>query len=323
MTDTSTALWYRSPGHATVDETPLPQLCSGMVEIETTASLLSRGTERLIFEGRVPRREWPRMRAPLQEGDFPFPVKYGYAAAGRVVAGDEALLGRDVFALAPHQRRLRIPTAMALPLPGGVPPERAVLAANIETALNAVWDASPQPGARVLVVGLGLVGLLVTFILTRTPDISVAVTDILEERAEEAAHFSVNFLPQTDIEPDYDIVFHTSASDGGLATALDALRFEGILIELSWFGDRPVSVPLGGAFHSQRLTIRSSQVGHVAPARRASTTHRDRLAAALRLATDQRLDTLISETVDFDALPDALPRLLAPGAPGIATRVRY
>ncbi|MEO1530565.1 MAG: zinc-binding alcohol dehydrogenase [Pseudomonadota bacterium] len=323
MTDASTALWYRSPGHATVDETLLPPLGSGMVEIETKASLLSRGTERLIFEGRVPEAEWARMRAPLQEGDFPFPVKYGYAAAGRVVAGDEALLGRDVFALAPHQRRLRVPTTMAVPLPQGVPPERAVLAANIETALNAVWDASPQLGARILVVGLGLVGLLVTFVLTRMPDLSVAATDVLEERAEKAAHFSVNYVTQTEIKSEYDLVIHTSASEGGLETALNALRFEGVLIELSWYGDRPVAVPLGGAFHSQRLTIRSSQVGHVAPGRRASTTHRDRLAAALRLATDERLEALITETVDFDTLPVSLPRLLAPGAPGIATRVRY
>ncbi|MEM7498848.1 MAG: zinc-binding alcohol dehydrogenase, partial [Pseudomonadota bacterium] len=273
MTEHSPALWYRSPGHATVDETPLPPLRSDMVEIETEASLISRGTERLVFEGRVPASERGRMRAPLQEGDFPFPVKYGYAAAGRVIDGEPTLVGKQVFALAPHQRRLRIPAGMALPLPDDVPPERAVLAANIETALNAVWDASPQPGARILVVGLGLVGLLITFILTRQTDLSVAAMDVLAERRQEASQFAVNFMSDNDIRPEYDIVFHTSATEDGLDTALSALRFEGTLVELSWYGDRRVAVPLGGAFHSQRLTIKSSQVGHVAPARRASTTH--------------------------------------------------
>ncbi|MEM6945573.1 MAG: zinc-binding alcohol dehydrogenase, partial [Pseudomonadota bacterium] len=288
-----------------------------MVEIETAASLISRGTERLVWQGNVPLGERDRMRAPLQEGDFPFPVKYGYAAAGTIVAGDDARLGQRVFCLAPHQRRLRVPSTMALTIPEDVPLGRAVLAANLETALNAVWDASPQPGAKVLVIGLGLVGLLVTLTLTRQRDLSVATHDVLLERRESALQISVKFLKENEIRPEFDTVFHTSASPGGLATALSACRFEGTVIELSWYGDRMVEVPLGAAFHSQRLTLKSSQVGHVAPSRRASTTLSGRLSKALALASDPRLDALVTEEIAFDDAPATLSRLLAPGAPGI------
>ncbi|MEM6678639.1 MAG: zinc-binding alcohol dehydrogenase [Pseudomonadota bacterium] len=325
MAESTEALWYTGPGTAEIRPTPLPAMADGLVEIETVASLLSRGTERLVFEGRVPESEHVRMRAPLQDGAFPFPVKYGYAAAGRVTAGPESLLGRDVFTLAPHQRRLRVPETMALPLPEGVTARSAVLAANVETALNATWDAEIPPGAHVLVVGLGLVGLLVTAVLSRRADIRTTATDLLQERAVIAERFSVNFATASTPPPpgSVDLAFHTSASAAGLTLALNALRFEGTVIELSWYGAEPVPVPLGGAFHSQRFTIKSSQVGHVAPSRRATVTHRDRLARALALCADPRLEAVVSEEVDFSALPGQISRLLAPGAPGIATRIRY
>lgn len=318
------ALWYVAPGVGEIRESALPPLAPGMVEVETAYSLLSRGTERLVSEGRVPASEHARMRAPFQEGDFPFPVKYGYAAAGRVAAGPPELEGRMVFALAPHQARLRLPAAMVLALPEALPPARAVLAANMETALNATWDAAPPPGARVLVVGLGLVGLLIAGLLARRADLEVTGTDLAPERVALADHVSAHFVAPADVAADaFDLVFHTSASAAGLATGLTALRFEGTLVEVSWFGEEPVAVPLGGAFHSQRLTIRSSQVGHVAPSHRGRYSHRDRLALALDALCDPRWDALITEEVAFDALPAALGRLLGPGARGIATRIRY
>ena len=264
------------------------------------------------------------MRAPLQVGDFPYPVRYGYAAVGRVTHGPGHLAGRDVFCLAPHQSTFHAPEAMVLPLPPDVPPERAVLAANMETALNAIWDARLRPGQRVLVVGAGLLGWLITALLSPRADLSVCLTDICAESGVKADDFGVSFVTPGDVRGGaFDIAFHTSASAAGLETALDALAFEGRVIELSWYGDAPVSVPLGGAFHANRLQIVSSQVGHVAAPRRASTTHRDRLTAALRALADPRLDGLITQEVAFRDLADALPGLLAPGAAGIATRIRY
>ena len=322
VSETADALFYSGPGAAELRPVTLPPLGAGDVEVRTLYSALSRGTERLVLEGRIPETEHARMRAPFQEGDFPFPVKYGYAAVGRVEAGPDGLAGRDVFCLHPHQTRFRVPAEAVVPLPEGVPPERAVLGANAETALNAIWDAELAPGERTLVLGAGLLGSLIAAFLSRTHD-HVLVTDKVAERVAALADFPVRFASPEALDQGCDVVFHSTGSAAGLEAALAALAFEGRVIELSWYGDRPVPVTLGGAFHSQRLTIRASQVGHVAPARRATTSRRDRLAEALALLADTRLDRLITEEVAFADLPREIPRLLGADAPGIATRVRY
>ncbi len=322
VTTTAQALFYTAPGAAELREVALAPLAPGQVEVRTLYSAISRGTERLVSAGAVPPGEYARMRAPHQEGEFPFPVKYGYAAVGVVVAGPDALVGRHVFSLYPHQSRFRVPADAVVPLPGRVPAARAVLAANAETALNAIWDAELNSGERVLVLGAGLLGCLIAAFLSRIHQ-HVDITDKLAEPAARVTDFPVNYVSSEALGADYDLVFHTTASAAGLQAAIDALAFEGRVIELSWFGDRPVSLMLGGAFHARRLTIRSSQVGHVAPSRRETTSHRDRLAEALALLTDPRLDRLITGEVAFKDLPREIPRLLAPDAPGIATRIRY
>jgi threonine dehydrogenase-like Zn-dependent dehydrogenase len=322
VAETAQAMFYTAPGVAELRDVVLPPLGSGQVEVRTLFSGLSRGTERLIAAGAVPPSQHTAMRAPHQEGDFPFPVKYGYAAVGVVEAGPDALLGRHVFSLYPHQARFRVPVDAVVPLPDNVPATRAVLAANAETALNAIWDAEPRPGERVLVLGAGLLGCVIAAFLSRIHS-NVDITDRLSEPGALVADFPVNFVSNGTLADEYDLVFHSTASAAGLQSALDALAFEGRVVELSWFGDRPVDVMLGGAFHAKRLTIRASQVGHVAPSRRASTTHRDRLIEALALLADPRLDRLITGEVAFADLPTEIPRLLAPNAPGTATRIRY
>ena len=324
MRDPAQALVYAAPGRAEIETVGLPPMAQGMVEVRTLWSALSRGTERLVFEGRVPDSERSRMRAPHQVGEFPFPVRYGYASVGIVENGPEDLLGRHVFALHPHQTRFRLDADAVVPVPDTVPPGRAVLAANMETALNALWDASPAPGARCLVVGAGLLGWLITALVSLRPDLRVNLCDMRTESGTLAPKFGVNFsTPDAVPCGAYEIAFHCSASAAGLQTALDSLAFEGRVVELSWFGDRPVELRLGGAFHAMRLSIVASQVGHVAPARRASLTRRDRLALAMQALSDPRFDALVTDEVAFAELPGQLPRLLAPGASGIATRVVY
>ena len=309
MTETAQALFYTAPGVAELRQVALAPLAPGQVEVRTLFSALSRGSERLVSAGAVPPGQYAAMRAPHQEGEFPFPVKYGYAAVG-------------VFSLYPHQSRFRVPAAAVVPLPDDVPAARAVLAANAETALNAIWDGGAQPGERVLVLGAGLLGCLIAAFLSRIHR-HLDITDKLAEPAAIVADFPVNYVSVEALGDEYDLIFHTTASAAGLQSAIDALAFEGRVIELSWFGDRPVGLMLGGAFHSRRLSIRASQVGQVAPARRAATTRRDRLAEALALLADPRLDRLITGEVAFGDLPAEIPRLLAPDAPGIATRIRY
>ena len=208
-------------------------------------------------------------------------------------------------------------------------PRRATLAANMETALNGLWDSGAGPGDRVVVVGGGLVGLLIAYIAARLPGADVTLVDLDPAREEIAKAFGASFLTPTafhDAYPqgaDADIVFHASASHQGLALALSAGGLEARIVEMSWYGEGDTATPLGGAFHSRRLHLISSQVGQIAPTRRPRWNYARRLGKALELLADDRLDALITGEVAFGELPQALLELLAPQAKGLATAVRY
>lgn len=324
----ASALYYVAPHHAELKTVGVPfvaDLCpSKDVFITTLWSAISRGTERLVFGGRLPPTEYQRMRAPFQDGEFPFPVKYGYCAVGRVEHGPEALIGRDIFALHPHQDRFVVPVPAVTPLPDGLPPRRAILAANIETALNAIWDAGVTPGERVLVVGAGTVGLLIASILGRIAGVELTVCDTNAGRRMIVESFGAKFrLPAETAGLDADAVFHTSASEAGLRTSLEACGFEARVVEVSWFGSGDVAIPLGGAFHAGRLRIVSSQVGSVATSHRARWSYRRRMDMALALLLDDRLDALITHEVAFRDLPAVLPELLRADADVLTVAVRY
>jgi threonine dehydrogenase-like Zn-dependent dehydrogenase len=317
------ALWYVGPGQAEIRPERLPPLADGHVRVRSRYSAISRGTEALIAAGRVPESEYQRMRAPFMGGHFPFPVKYGYATVGEVEAGPAALIGRNVFALHPHQTKFDLPAEAMLPVPGGIPLQRAVLAANVETALNATWDAVPGPSGRIAVVGAGVVGALVGFLCARIEGAEVMLIDIDPARSDLARALNLNFATPDAAPADCDFVFHASASAAGLSTALDIASDEATVVELSWYGAGTVEVPLGGAFHSRRLKIISSQVGKVAPSRRASFTHRQRLEAAIKLTADPRLDALLAPAVAFGELPDRLPDILKPRSGILCQLVSY
>ncbi len=318
-----TALWYTGRRRAELRTMPLPAPGPGEAVVRTLYTALSRGTERLVFEGRVSAMESARMRAPMQEGDFPHPVKYGYCAVGVVEDGPAGLAGRTVFALHPHQDRFVAPVDSLAPVPEGVPARRAILAANMETALNALWDSGAGPGDRILVVGAGVVGLLVGYLAARLPGAEATVSDIELSRGAVANGLGCRLQKPLDAPVDQDVVFHASASSAGLACALACAGDEATIVEMSWYGDAPVTAPLGLSFHSRRLRLMSSQVGQVAPSRRPRWSHRRRLDKALALLSDDALDALITDEVAFADLPEALPRLLAPAAPGLGTVVRF
>lgn len=308
----SEALWYVAPGVAKVRAEALPAPGADDIVIRTLHSAISRGTERLVLSGRVPESEFTRMRCPFMGGTFPFPAKYGYCLVGRVETGPKALRGRTVFALHPHQSAVVLPAEAAIVVPRSVPPRRAVLAANMETALNAVWDAGAGPGDRIAVVGGGVVGLLVGWLCGNIPGANVTVIDIDDRRAKAASRLGLGFALPADIPGDCDIVFHASASAAGLATALRLAGNEATVVELSWYGAGEVAVPLGAEFHSRRLKLVSSQVGQVAPSHRPRWTHRRRLATALDLLADPRLDGLLGPPIAFADLPACINEILAP-----------
>lgn len=317
------ALWVTEPGHAEIRSEHVPDPGPGEVLVRATHSAVSRGTERLVFEGRVPRDQHAVMRAPFQAGDFPGPVKYGYLSVGVVEHGPAELLGRSVFCLHPHQTAYVVPAEAVTLLPDGLPPRRAVLAGTVETALNALWDAPPLPGDRLTVVGAGLVGCCLARLLAATPGAEVTLVDIDPARAEVARALGVGFATPDEATLDQDLVFHTSASAAGLRTALALLGREGAVVELSWYGDAEVALALGGSFHSGRLTIRASQVGGLGSSRRPRWTHAGRLALALDLLRDPAFDALLTGDSPFADLPLVLKSLSAGTLGGIAHTISY
>ena len=369
------AVWYVAPGKVELRTAPLAPPMPGQALVRTLYTGVSRGTERLVLAGAVGQSEWERMQAPMQEGQFPFPVKYGYCATGVVEVGPKELLGQTVFALHPHQDCFVAPVEMLALVPATVPARRATLAANMETALNALWDSGAGPADRIVVVGAGVVGLLIAYLAARLPGADVTVIDVALERqavvAALGARFAVgvspsphrlhsdgervgvrgggtrkaepaaaphivpearlrhdNPLPVKNGERGYlptgaDVVFHTSVSAAGLDCAIACAGFEATVVELSWYGDREVPVKLGGAFHSQRLKLVSSQVGHISAGRRVRWDYRRRLNAALNLLADPRLDALVAEDIAFDDAASALPKILGAGARGLAPVIRY
>ncbi|MFI9051890.1 zinc-binding alcohol dehydrogenase [Streptomyces sp. NPDC053427] len=323
MSRAARAFWVVSPGRGEIREVALPGPGDDEVLVRALFSGVSRGTESLVFRGGVPESQYAAMRAPFQEGAFPGPVTSGYLSVGVVEEGPARLLGRTVFCLYPHQTRYVVPASAVVPVPDGVPASRAVLAGTVETAVNALWDAAPLVGDRIAVVGGGMVGCSVAAVLARFPGARVQLVDADPARAGTATALGVAFASPEDALGDCDLVVHASATDAGLARSLELLAPEGTVIELSWYGDRPVSLPLGEAFHSRRLTVRSSQVGTVSPARRARRSFADRLALALELLADPAFDALITGESAFADLPGVLPRLASGELPALCHRIRY
>ncbi len=326
------AFWVQRPGHGEIVREKLPAGQVGEVLVRSLYSGVSRGTEALVFRGEVPESQKEVMRAPFQEGTFPGPVKYGYASVGRVEAvrdGDgvdddvRGLEGREVFCLHPHQDRYWIPSQAVVPLPPNLPPGRAVLAANMETAVNVLWDAVPVVGDRVVVVGGGVVGLLVSWLGARVPGVELQIVDPNPARTPVARELGLDLRLEPPGRGDADLVIHASGMPQGLATALSEAGLEGTVVEASWFGVRTVPLPLGEAFHSRRLTLKSSQVGRLPPGRTPRWNHRRRMELALRLLEDERLDALVTGESAFLELPDLLPRLSREPGDTLCHRIRY
>jgi hypothetical protein len=321
--DAARACWLVEPGRAEIRNEMLPAVTDGHALVRALHSGISRGTETLVFRGDVPPSEFQRMRAPFQAGEFPAPVKYGYASVGIVEQGPDALQGRTVFSLHPHQSRYVLPVSALHPLPAGLPPQRAVLAASLETAINALWDTPPRIGNHIAVVGAGVIGLLVAWLAQRIPGCRVEVIDIDPAREAVAQALGLRWQPPEQAQGEADLVIHTSATESGLATALRLAAMEATLLELSWYGQLQPRVPLGAAFHARRLTLKSSQVGTVAPAQSARWTHARRLALALTLLDDPALDALITDAASFDELPQVLQRLAQAPSATLCHRIDY
>jgi 2-desacetyl-2-hydroxyethyl bacteriochlorophyllide A dehydrogenase len=321
--DDARAFWIAAPGRGEIRGVPLPLPSAAEVVVRASYSGISRGTEALVFHGQVPPSEYGRMRAPFQDGEFPAPVKYGYASVGRVEQGPHDLRDRDVFVLYPHQTRYVVPAHAVHVLPESVPPARAILTANLETAINGVWDARPQIGDRVVVIGAGTVGCLVAWLVGGIPGCDVELVDVNPQRSSIARALGVHFATAEWATENADVVVHASGSPSGLECALRLAGFEATIVEMSWYGTQTVPVSLGAAFHARRLTLKSSQVGAVAASQRARWDTRRRIQLALELLADPVLDRLITGESEFDALPYVMARLADSPGDTLCHRIRY
>ncbi|WP_374316109.1 zinc-binding alcohol dehydrogenase [Microbacterium sp.] len=319
----ATAFWVEAPSGGALREVAPGDPRPGDVVVRTLVTGISRGTESIVFRGKVPATERERMRAPFQEGDFPAPVKYGYLNVGVVEQGPEELVGRTVFTLYPHQSAFVVPASAVAVVPEGVPPRRAVLAGAVETAVNILWDAAPLVGDRISVVGAGMIGCAVARLARGIPGVEVALVDVDATKAEAAENLGVAFASPGTALGDRHLVIDTSGSAEGLQLAIDTAAIEGEVVEASWFGDRAVSVNLGGAFHSRRLTVRSSQVGMVSPRRRATRSTGDRLALALDLLRDPVFDVLLTGESSWRDLPDVMAAIADGSAPGLCHTIDW
>ena len=317
------AFWTVGRGRGELRSHALDQPGPGEVQVRARYSGISRGSEGLVLGGKAPASEHGRMRAPFQQGAFPWPVKYGYSSVGRVTAGASELVGKRVFCLHPHQDHYVVPADAVHVVPDDVPARRAVLAANMETAVNAMWDARPAVGARIAVVGAGVVGLLVGHLAAGLPGTRVQLVDVNPARAALAAQLGCGFALPDEAHIGCDHVFHASGSSQGLATALRLAGDEAEIIELSWYGDAEVSAPLGAAFHPGRLTLRSSQVGRLPLTQLRRWNHAERLRLALSLLAQPVLEHLLDGPSPFSTLPQVLPRVAAPDSGALCHVVDY
>lgn len=317
------AFWIAAPSRGEIRAEALPAPSADEVVVRALFSGISRGTEALVFHGRVPDSERQRMRAPFQAGEFPAPIKYGYASVGQVEVGPAGLQGRTVFVLYPHQTRYVVPAQAVHVLPEGVPASRAVLAASLETAINGLWDARPQVGDRVTVIGAGTVGCLVAWIAGRLPGCEVELVDINPHRAAIAGALGVRFAAAGAPTEGADVVIHASGSPAGLELALRVAGFESTIVEISWYGNQAVPLALGEGFHARRLTVRSSQVGSVATSQRARWDARRRMQLALSMLTDPALDRLITGESELETLPEVMARLATAPGDTLCHRIRY
>nr|WP_246224098.1 zinc-binding alcohol dehydrogenase [Pseudarthrobacter psychrotolerans] len=305
----ATAYWTTGPKHGELRNEALPAPGPGEALVRTLYSGISKGTEIVVHTGSVPPRVAEEMRAPHQQGTFPSPVKFGYLSVGIVEEGPEDWAGQKVFCLNPHQDRYVISTDALTRIPDGVPARRAVLTGTVETAVNALWEAGPRLGDRIAVVGAGLVGGMVATLLRTFPLARFQLVDLDPERKHLADKLGVEFAHPDDAKPDCDIVFHCSASQEGLERSLQLAGDEGEIIEMSWYANRKVTLPLGEDFHARRLSIRASQVGVVARARRHRRTKAERLELAVELLKDPVFDAFLTGASPFTDLPEVVQHL--------------
>ncbi len=297
------ALWHINSRQSEIKTTAFAT--NKQLKIKSLFSLISLGTEKLVASGKVPLELHQSMKIPYQAGDFSFPVKYGYSLVGEVISEQHPLFGKRVHLLHPHQNFCLVDEKDVFPIPAEVDSQVATLASNMETALNAVWDSGLTLGDRILIVGFGLIGSLIARLVADIPGTEVEILDIDLRKVELARSLGFNaFEKAAALNPqNYDLAFHCSAKPAGLQVCLDKTGFESKIIELSWYGNQPSTIQLGGTFHQQRKQLISSQVAYLPPGHRGRWDYQRRKELIFNLLKMPIFKHHISQTLKFADVP--------------------
>lgn len=297
------SLYFRAPYDLGIREESLPPVAADQVLVQTLVSAISPGTELLVYRGQVPRGIAVDETIDSLAGDFSYPLKYGYAAVGRVIAVgnqvESAWHNRLVFAFNPHETHFVASPADLIPVPASITPETAAFLANMETAVSFLMDGQPMIGEQVAVFGQGIVGLLTTALLARYPLASLVTLDRYPLRREWSCRLGAHACLDPS-QPDVldqlrhrlqgdrpyagaDLVYELSGNPQALDQAIAITGFDGRIVVGSWYGQKQATLNLGGHFHRSHMRLISSQVSHIAPrwGGRWSKTRRLQLAWAM------------------------------------------
>lgn len=313
------AVWFTSPRHVELREEAVPEPGAGEVLVEAIVSLISSGTEMLVYRGECASELEFALDRPGRAGSFPFPVKYGYQVVARVIdagVGATAAVGDVVFARHPHQSRFVLPARPGteqwfFPVPVELEPRRAALANLYGVGFNALLDHPVECGSVVAVSGAGVVGLAIAELARGTAE-RVIVVDPSPGRRELAelvgadacvapadARAAIDELSEG---RGADVHFEASGAPAAAQAGLATLAEEGALVVVSNFGNREVALQLSPEFHYRRLSIVSSQAGRVRPALGPRWTRSRRVAAVMhRLRTITPLEKHLDEVALADA----------------------
>ena len=311
------ALFHTAPRSVEIKTVPTPRPAAGEVIVSTQFSGISSGTESLVYRGEVSEDTALDDTIGALGGAFRYPFAYGYACVGK--AADS---GQAVFAFHPHQDIFAARTSDLIPLPA-VDPAPATLFPLVETALQVTLDAGTGYRDRVIVLGAGVLGLLTALLLQRSGQRPLLAEPQAWRRGLAASLGVPAAAPEELGKQEVSLVIDASGSPDAPASALGMLAHEGTLLVASWFGAKPVVLPLGGAFHRRRLTIRSTQVSTV-PARLGATwTRPRRRLEAAELMPELPLSELCTHVFPFTKAADAF-RAVDEGTPGLMHAVlRY
>lgn len=312
----SRSLWHIDAGHSEIRSQNLDPL-PGQILLQSLYSLISLGTEKTIALGGVPGNVYDKMKVPYMEGSFSLPVKYGYS----LVARSEE--GQCYHLMHPHQDLVSVNPESLTPVPPGIPPSRAVLVSNMETALTAYWDAGPLKDEKIMIAGFGLIGALTALLLRLKgfQDITVYEPDATRTGLARRLGFHTGD-PGFDPGP-FDLAFHSSGNASGLQHCLEVMGPEGRILELSWYGRQKITLGLGEHFHINRLRIIASQVSSIPRNLQGAWNFAKRKQEVLSLLADPCWDRLEIEEVPFETSPAVFYKIRHSQTKGLTYILKY